>query len=441
MTPRPTLTHLWRKQAIHDRLVCHLTKADLAACRLLCRDLAAELAPIAFVDTTVTLRRRALTRPCRLLALKRIGAHIETITFKIPHTTETFLPPVIDRITGTEQTFVYMPQGHRVSYRHNKYGSHRMTDLLVQQYPPLFHTATDIFAFERALSFMRNIRHLRISCQGQPPSHRYRRSVVDYALISLRVAVERAPLPLLESLSLLPVHPAAALYLRPDMGFGGSPASRKRWSQIRSLTIHMDSFQYHHGLPTDHFKLLHAYLQSFPELRKLVFHWVGEKNLSPLTLASEPYLQSTANSIESAPCYSNRSSSLRGLRFHHLEQIELANIITDASQISSFISLHRHTLMEFNVLESTLRNGTWDDALAPMTQLGAQRQCKENPRQGSLVDVPLVLSQQQLQRVICAAQQQRGGLRGLKKKRARERLWGKPEHMKRLLPSSVFSWR
>ncbi|KAJ5273004.1 hypothetical protein N7478_008129 [Penicillium angulare] len=432
MTPRPTLKQLWRKKAIHDRLVCHLTNADLAPCRLLCRDLAAELAPIVFVDTTITLRRRALTRQSRLLALKRIGAHIQTITFKIPHTTETFPPPVIDRITGTEQTFVYMSQGHRASYRHNKYGSHKTTDLLVQQYPPLFHTATDIVAFERALSFMRDIRHLRIYCRGQPPSHRYRRSVVDYALISLRVAVERAALPLLESLSLLSVHPAAALYLRPDKGFGGSPASRKRWSQIRSLTIHMDSFQYQPGLPTDHFKLLHAYLQSFYELRKLVFHWVGEKNLSPLSLASEPYLQSTTSSIESTPSYLNRSSSLRGLRFHHLEQIELANVITDASQIASFISVHRPTLMEFNVLESTLRTGTWDDALAPMNQLGAQRQCKENPRQRSLVDVPLVLSQQQLQRVICAAQQQRGGLRGLKKARARERLWGKPEHMKRM---------
>lgn len=51
-------------------------------------------------------------------------------------------------------------------------------------------------------------------------------------------------LPLLESLSLLPVHAAATSYLRPDMGFGGSPISRKRWSQIRNLTIHMDSFQY-----------------------------------------------------------------------------------------------------------------------------------------------------------------------------------------------------
>lgn len=143
---------------------------------------------------------------------------------------------------------------------------------------------------------MRNLRYLQIKCQGQPPSHRYRRSVVDYALISLRIAAERAPLQFLECLSLLTVHPGVALYLRPDLGFGASPASRKRWSQIRSLTLHMESF-HHPGLPTDHFKLLNVHLQSFPELQRLVFHWRGEKGLSPLSLATEPCLQ---NKVEAA---------------------------------------------------------------------------------------------------------------------------------------------
>jgi hypothetical protein len=161
-----------------------------------------------------------------------------------------------------------------------------MTDLLIKQYPPLFHAATDVPSFIRVLSLLHNLRHLRVTCEGQPPSHRYRRSVVDYALISLRIAVEQVPLKCFDSLSLLSVHPAVVLYLQPNLGFGASPASRKRWSQVRHLTIHMESFPYQAGAPTDHFKLLHAYLQSFTALRTLVFHWKGGMGFSPLSLAS-----------------------------------------------------------------------------------------------------------------------------------------------------------
>jgi hypothetical protein len=37
------------------------------------------------------------------------------------------------------------------------------------------------------------------------------------------------------------VDPGAVLYLGPAPGFGASPASRKRWSQVRKLTVQMCS--------------------------------------------------------------------------------------------------------------------------------------------------------------------------------------------------------
>ncbi|KAJ5733586.1 hypothetical protein N7493_002372 [Penicillium malachiteum] len=442
LAPRSSFAQLWKIEGITERLVSNLTKKDLLSCRFLCRDLAVKLAPIVFVSTTVIFRRRALTQPSRVAALERIGTYMETVTFKIPHNADTFLPPVIDAVTGTEQTFLYMPQGPRVFSTRGKYGSRKIADLLIQQYPPSFHAATDVRSFQHVLSLMKKIRHLKISCEGQPPSHRYRRSVVDYALISLRIAVERTSLPLLESLSLVPVHPAAVLYLRPDLGFGTSPAARKRWLQIRCLTIHMDSFQHDPGLPTDHLKLLHAYLQSFPKLRKLVFRWVGEKNVLPLSLPTELCLQKSTNDTRSVPSYLNRGMlSLRPLQFHSLEHIDLFNVVTDAIQVASFLISHRHTLQKFNIEETTLRSGTWDEALAPLTQDRDPTSCKKPPCQKSPVDVPLIFSQQPLQRIIFAAQRQRGGLYSLAKAQARERLWGKPDHMKRLLPSSRFSWR
>ncbi|KAJ5823641.1 hypothetical protein N7447_005981 [Penicillium robsamsonii] len=116
---------------------------------------------------------------------------------------------------------------------------------------------------------MSGLQNIQISCEGQVPSHRYRRSVVDYALISLRMAIEQAPLKHLHTLSLLSIHPGAALYLRPALGFGAPPGTCKRRSQIRKLTVHMTSFGHEPGQLTDHLKLLHAYLGSFSSLQRL----------------------------------------------------------------------------------------------------------------------------------------------------------------------------
>ncbi|GLI75806.1 hypothetical protein PoHVEF18_004072 [Penicillium ochrochloron] len=264
-----------------------------------------------------------------------------------------------------------------------------MTDLLLKQYPPLFHAATDVPSFVRVLSLMKNLRHLRITCEGQPPSHRYRRSVVDYALISLRIAVEQVLLKYLDSLSLLSVHPAAVLYLQPNLGFGASPASRKRWSQIRHLTIHMDSFPYQAGSPTDHFKLLHAYLQSFPELRTLAFHWKGERGLSPVSLASEPCLQNAANKRLRRSDGRHGSQFLRPLRLPYLQEIELVNVIMDASQVASFVFDHRKSLHELNFQDIVLRTGTWDEALAPLTRKSGNARWNQYARHERSAEVPM----------------------------------------------------
>lgn len=81
---------------------------------------------------------------------------------------------------------------------------------------------------------------LRTSCPGQPSDQRYRRDDVDYTLISLRMAVKRVALPDLDTLSLQPVHPAAVFYLRPQLGYGASTASAKRWRNINNLNMEMD---------------------------------------------------------------------------------------------------------------------------------------------------------------------------------------------------------
>ncbi|KAJ5941890.1 hypothetical protein N7516_002058 [Penicillium verrucosum] len=110
------------------------------------------------------------------------------MTFKISHDKGTFLPPTLDAIMGTEQTFIYTLQ----LCQRPIYGSRKMTEQLVKQYPPVFH----------ALAMMNGLQHLRISCEGQVPSHRH--------------------------------------------------------AQIRKLTVHLTSFGHEPGQPTDHLKLFHV---------------------------------------------------------------------------------------------------------------------------------------------------------------------------------------
>lgn len=436
------LVQLLKKETIRGLLRRYLSQDDLKECRLVCQDLAVLLAPLVFAEITIVFRSSTLTRPSHLAVLGRIGRHTRTLTFKMSHTNETFLPPVINSITGKEQTFVYMPQSHQTPSKTPRYGSWEMTDLLVKQYPPLFHAATDVRSFVKAFSSMPNLRHLCITCEGQTPSHRYRRGVVDYALVSLRMAVEQAPLRFLDRLSLLSVHPAAILYLQPTLGLGASPASRKRWLQIRHLTIHMTSFPYETG-PTDHLKLLHAYLQSFPTLQVLRFHWQGHKGLSPISLATEPCLQRQPREQAAGNDISKARTSLRPLRLPHLQAIELVNVTIDACQVACFILDHRYSLCDLNLRDIDLRNGSWDEALAPLTRLSGSDRWKEAQQRESMICVPIVLgSGMQLQKTKQAAERQRTRPSGLRKTRGCDyNPLGRPDHMKRLLPVSVLSWR
>jgi hypothetical protein len=456
MAPISVFTQFWRTDITRDGLLCLLDKEDLRSLRLVCHEFSVHTARHLFAEIDVSFRSSTFTRPARMAALERIGGHVKTMAFKIPHSQETFLPPLVDPVTGEEQTFVYTPQvhvSHSLASRWSepKYGSWEMTDLLVKQYPPLFHAATNVPSFLRAFRCMPSLRHLKIACSGQSPDHRYRRNVVDYALISLRVAIEHVDLKSLETLSLLPIHPGGILYLRPMMGFGATPASRKRWMQIRKLAIHMESFPYERGQAMDHLKLLHSYLEAFPNLRSFVFRWKGPKGPSPLSLATEPCL------CEPSPrgtCPKRYARRLRPLKFRRLRYMELENAILDASQVSAFILEHRHSLSEFEFEDVTLRSGTWDDALAPLTMISGSDEWKA--RQEEVMEVPIILSPVEVavtkprQSVVWEEQRRKARLHTLlegasalarAKAKTRELFWGSPDHMKKFLRSSVFSWR
>lgn len=462
--PRPQLTafqRFWATDLARNEFLDCLAIEDLASLRLACRGTAIPASRFLFKNLHIHFKSTSFTRPARMAALERIGHHVRNLTFEFPHSGATFLPPLLDPVTGQEQTFIYVPQARQArpssaserSSGASKYGSLEMADLLVQQYPPLFHAATDIASFLRTFKAMPKIRHLTISCDNQESAMRYRRSIVDYALISLRMAVEQAPLHALESLSLLPIHPGATLYLRPSLGFGSSPAAAKRWSQIRKVNIHMECFTDETSEAVDHLKMLHSYLQSFPNMSKFYFRWKGFKGPFPLSLPTESGLVSlpTAKSPTANPKRS--SMTLRSLSFKSLKYLEIEHATLDASQISSFIMEHRHSLREFDFEDVVLRTGTWDLALAPLSKISGNDDWMQ--KQEEIMEVPIMLSPTDAPRgllarkVLWEEEKRKHRLKNLgaygslqrARSKAKERLWHGEEHMKKFLRSSVLTWR
>ncbi|MCJ1339346.1 hypothetical protein MMC09_004635 [Bachmanniomyces sp. S44760] len=453
MSTGSTFLQIWRNDEARNALLSCLPKDELGSVRLICQDFSKRAAPYLFEAITINFKPSIFTKPARMAALDRLGHHVETLTFHIPHGPETFLPPLLDPTTGEEQIFVYEPisQSSRSSAssssstRHSSpsYGSWEMTDLLVKQYPPLFHAAANIPSFTRAFSALPNLTHLKIACPGQDPIQRNRRSTVDYALLSLRIAIERVRhLRKLDSLTLEHIHPGATLYLNPTMGIGALPDSLRRWKKIRNLTINMETAPAGHS--RDHLKLLHSYLQLFSgTVECFKFHWLNSeppslsscsniapstpksnitststhpttslcpspasshnveslkpadsdnmrgtvKGPSPIFLSSETSMQSPSPPLS---CPRRCHIALRPLKFKRLTHLAVQNAGMDASQVSLFISSHRRTICEFEFEGCHLRTGTWDEALSPLTRITGNEKWKGEKAE-EMMDVPLLL--------------------------------------------------
>lgn len=391
--PSSAFIPFWLCDRPRDTFLSYVPKDDLLSLRLACYDFSVRAAPHLFKEVAVTFREKLFTKPARMAALGRIGQHVQGLKFTIPHSGKTFLPPLVD-IDGVEVAFIYEPHIESAKdpiHRHSipTYGSWEMNDLLVKQYPPLFHDAAKVSAFIQAFSVIPNLRNLEVSCPGQPSEERQRRSVVDYALISLRIAVERSNLSCLEKLSLSPIHPGAMQYLNPILGFGVNPRSTKRWRQIRELNIRMDTIE--SGSPVDHLKLLHSYVQNFaPFLTEFNFHWQGSsdnKGPCPISLATESCIQAASRSHE---CHERCQLPLPCLHFEKLRGIEITNIFPDSPQIKHFIRKHRRTLESLKLNGVKFRLGDWDDALCPLTEISGSERWKETAEE--VMDVPLMLS-------------------------------------------------
>ncbi|CEJ82546.1 hypothetical protein VHEMI02605 [[Torrubiella] hemipterigena] len=364
-----------RSQNIQDHLFPHLSTADLcslrrassACCNLLTKPL--------FTRITVTFTASTFTKQSRLAALSRVGQHVEHLTFHFSHSDSTFLPPLVHPATGEEICFLYTPHTSMDSaLTRPKYANSELGDILTQQYPPLFHAATNVPSFIHAMTNMPNLRHLTVRCPGQNPAERYRRDIVDYALISLRIAVERAPLTKLHKLS-LSLHPSALNYLRHVTGFGSVPSAGRRWKQIRKLHMAIESWDFYGPSPgLDHLKIIDDYIRTLsPTLEKLSFTWLGGRGPCPIALFADPLFappraskklfHEVTSPMSPLPCRPARSP----IRIPNLRHLQIRNAVMNACQLKDLIASHRDTVKEFDFDNVYLgNNAAWEDALAPV---------------------------------------------------------------------------
>ena len=364
-----TFLKFWLTDRCREQLISALPKSDLSNLRLVCHDFSARAAPTLFQDLSITFKANTFTRPARLAAIDRVGCHVKHLTFRVPQSPETLLPPLIHAETGEELNFTYKPQTEP-GLNHAKYDDEDTAGLLAYQYPPLFHAATNVPAFIRGLSCFHNLTHLEISCPGATSSSKSRRSTVDFALISLRIAIERNHFNALDTLTLSPVHTTGLLALSPLSGCGASPASAKCWKCVKHLSINTQSLSpsisHNSQRVNDPNKLLTSYLSTFQaNLISLRFAWLGAKGPLPFhqTISSTtPHSHHPAHHRRKPRDYSTQ------LFFPRITTINLKNATAKASHIRKLAIQHASTLQTFEFTNVDLTEGTWEQAFAPLVE-------------------------------------------------------------------------
>ncbi|KAK8115198.1 hypothetical protein PG999_007267 [Apiospora kogelbergensis] len=388
---------LWQQDRIREKLFEVLSKEDICSVRLASSACCNLVTKRLFLRTSLTFSASTFTRQSRVQALSRIGHHIEHLTFYFPHSDATFLPPLIHPESGQEISFLYTPHTSMASVlARPKFANTGLGEILTQQYPPLFHAASNVPSFINAMKHVPNMRHLTIKTPGQNAKERYRRDIVDYALISLRISLERAPLTKLHKLSLSAVHPSAFNYLRHVPGFGCTPSAGRRWQQIRKLQISVEAWDFYGPSPgLDHLKMLDDYIRNFADsVEKFSFTWLGRKGPCPVSLAADPLFAPPRSSQKLFAEVTSPMSPLppppsrRPIRFRRLRYLSVRNATMNAPQVAELVASHHRCVREFDFDNVVLINGgSWDDALAPLMDHATRSDHWVRQSVGSMTDV------------------------------------------------------
>ena len=292
-----------------------------------------------------------------MAALDRIGHHVRRLSLDLPQTAESTLPPLIDPITGAEMTFKYTPRLERSTTQNPKYGDLATTEALTRQYPALFHASTNVSAFTRALSALPDLGHLAIDCPGYGSRPKGARNTVDFALMSLRFAVERINCRALQNLSVSSLEPSGLQYLVPHAGHGTTPASTRIWSQIRHLTLRLMTQGDHRDQA-----ILHRYLRVFNEgIRTLSVRWEGQRG--PFPFSGWPHSE-VSRARQDRMKLKDQTDVHSLMRFARLKQLRVCNAHASTAEINALIRSNRGSLHEVELQDVELTQGEWRDVFA-----------------------------------------------------------------------------
>ncbi|KAG9632845.1 hypothetical protein KCV04_g9264, partial [Aureobasidium melanogenum] len=302
---------------------------------------------------------------------------------------DTTLPPLIDPWTGEQRPFVWKPsiaQGHiaEKSAKQPRYGDVQTTDSLVRQYPPLFHAAANVRSFVAAMSCLKNLQHLEISCiaaDGAIPYRAQGTDIVEVALTSLRCAIEEARLEHLDTLTLSNIRSTDIMSLSTP-AISARPGSAKCWSKIRALDVTMYSGS-DSTAESDQLKLLRKYIRGYKGLHRLSFRWIGTKGLSPLPELALEHKSRTHPTFRDAPL------STPAPLFPQLEYLTLDNVVIPATQVQRLMQTHKSTLIEIDLENVVLEGGSWHDALATIDGVDVRTKAASNTEEG---DVPIMIA-------------------------------------------------
>ncbi|RKF60804.1 hypothetical protein OnM2_047004 [Erysiphe neolycopersici] len=370
-----SLSYIWQMEQLRGNILSRLDVCSLRALRLTSSEFLEGTTSLLFKRARIVFTTRCLTRSARQKALSRIGHLIKNFTFVILHSNKNFLPPLINPKTGKEVNYLYTPNTTMKSKsQRSKYASQELEDILIKQYPPIFHAATNIPAFINLISMMPNLQSFRILCQGTYLNHMYKKNAIDYALISLRIALERAPLYHLKKLSLCHIHPAGIRSLRHTIGYGCTPSASRRWKQIEELEVTMDSWDFHGDKSShDHLRILSDFIRGFsPNLKKMSFIWSGQNGPCPFFIYQGPQLAyfntpsklfcETTSSMSPLPALPSRPN----INFPNLMYLQLNNTTMTKIEVADLILRHHKTVSEFQFHDVLINGSSWEEALIPL---------------------------------------------------------------------------
>ncbi|RMY76965.1 hypothetical protein D0863_01609 [Hortaea werneckii] len=352
-----TFLRFWLDDGCRKSFLSFLPKGDLKNLRLTCHGISARAGPELFRDLRITFRTNTFTKPAKMAALDRIGHHVRELSFDFPQTAESTLPPLINPFTGAEMAFTYIPRLDRSTIQDPKHGDLPTTEALTRQYPALFHASTNASAFIRALFALPNLENLAIDCPGYGSRMKGARNSVDFALTSLRFALERINCRALQSLSVSSIQPSGLQYLMPHAGHGTTPASTRIWSRIQHLTLRLMT----QGDSREQV-ILHRYLRVFNEnIHTLSICWEGQRG--PFPLSGWPH-SAVPRARQDRVTPKNQTKAHSSMRFARLKQLSVCNAHASAAEINALIRSNSESLHEVELQDVELTQGEWRDVCA-----------------------------------------------------------------------------